>query len=94
MTEVKLSVDVMCNWLGYNPAYRIYVDGDLITERTYRWNNDHEFVREHILVYLNAGTHTLKLEKVRNRDSLSDFDLKNFAINDQPAELVKNTFVI
>ena len=80
--------------MGYEPTYRIYVDGDLITERTYLWNNNHEYVREHIIVYLEPGNHTLKLEKVRSAGSLCDFYLKNFAINNQPAQLINNTFTI
>ena len=34
---VKLNVDLKCQWEGLPPDYRIYVDDEMFTERTYRW---------------------------------------------------------
>jgi hypothetical protein len=94
MTEVLLAVDVLCDWLGYEPAYRVYVDDDLLTERTYIWGNRYEYVREHLSVLLEPGQHTLVVEPVKNQASQSQFTLLNFTINNQPAELVNHTFTI
>lgn len=93
MNEVKLTVDVICNWLGYEPTYRIYVDGDLITERTYTWGSE-EYVREHIIVVLDSGSHNIKLEKVKKPGTACDFYLKNFKVNGQDAALVNGAFIV
>ena len=94
MKSVLLAVDVMCDWLGYEPAYRVSVDGDLLTERTYIWDNQHQYVREHLAVNLEPGVHTLVIEPIINHGTQAQFKLANFTIDDQPAALVNNTFTI
>lgn len=95
MMDVKLTVDVMCDWMAYPPSYRVYVDGDLLTERSYIWDNEHEFVREHLAVTLSPGTHTLVIEPVIKPENLAVFKTKNFCINGAGATLgPNNTFTI
>lgn len=91
---VKLAVDVFCDWLGYEPAYRVYVDSDLLTERNYIWDNRHQYVREILTVNLAPGQHTIKIEPVRAPGTQATFKMANFAVNDLPAELHDNTFTI
>jgi len=43
-------------------AYRVYVDDDLITERTWCWPSHEVFVREHVVVELAPGEHQLRIE--------------------------------
>ena len=93
MTEVLLAVDIMCEWLGYEPAYRVYVDGDLLTERTYIWG-DQQYVREHLSVNLEPGEHQLIVEPIINHGTQAQFKLTNFTINGQPSPLINNTFTI
>lgn len=93
MTEVLLAVDVMCEWLGYEPAYRVYVDGDLLTERTYVWGNQ-QYVREHLVVNLEPGEHQLIVDPIINHGTQAQFKLTNFTINGQPAVLTNGTFAI
>ena len=95
MTEVQLAIDIKCDWIGYTaPIYRVYVDGDLLTERSYIWDGVREYVREHLLVNIAPGTHTLKIEPVVYPGCFATFTTANFEINKQPAQLVNNTFVI
>lgn len=94
MTETKLSVDVYCQWVGYPPAYRVYVDGDLITERTYIWDGESQFVREHLVVNTGAGQHSIVVEPIVVAGMLANFIVKNLQVDGQPKPLVNNTFTI
>ena len=38
-TFVKIYVDVKCKWEGIAPDYRIYVNDELFSERTYSWED-------------------------------------------------------
>ena len=72
MKEYKININVYCfKKEGVNPAYRLYVDGDLITERTYVWTNANppavtqgQFVKENVWVNLEPGEHEVKIEAV------------------------------
>ena len=46
MNEVHITVDVYCNWEADPQGYRVYIDDDLLTERTYLWRNNEYFVQE------------------------------------------------
>jgi len=66
MKEHTLSVDVYASWGDIPPRYRIYVDSDLLTERDFIWNGTQQFIRENIIVKLEPGTHTLRVEQINN----------------------------
>lgn len=94
MNEIELTLDVFCpTWTVTPFAYRIYVDSDLLTERTYIWRNTEQYVKEHIIVNLEQGTHELKVLPIGNF-KFPVFICKNFTVNKEPAELVNNQFVI
>ncbi len=66
MRTVSLTVDVWCAWWGVEPpAYRVYVDTDLLTERTFIWKSEEQFIREHIEVNLAPGPHWISVEMQR-----------------------------
>lgn len=88
MALVELSFNVHC----YKPpwstnhrdkkistsAYRIYVDDDLITERTWLWCNDTVIV-ETLLVDINPEQgHNLKIEPVTYIPEQATFKISNF----------------
>ena len=79
MREVSISVDLYCKWEITPPIYRLYVDDTLLTERTYIWNCEEQFVREHVIVNLEHGTHTLKIESVNSEFAV--FMKRNFSID-------------
>lgn len=89
MSAVNLTVEVHCQqpqWVfrGHNkqyatPIYRIYVNADLLTERTWIWTADSTFIKEDIWVQLGKGIkYSLKLEPVLKNQSQAKFLLKNF----------------
>jgi hypothetical protein len=63
--EHRIIVDVYADWGDTPPRYRIYVDNDLLTERDFIWDN-RTFIRENIIVNLESGTHTLRVEHINN----------------------------
>ena len=64
MKEHTLSVDVYASWGDVSPRYRVYVDTDLLTERDFIWSGTEQYVREHVIVNLNPGEHTLRVEQI------------------------------
>lgn len=73
---VKVKVDIHCDWEGLAPIYRLYVDDELFSERTFIWQNQH--LEEVLQIKAEAGVHRIKLEKVG--PNLADFQLSNWAI--------------
>ena len=60
--------------------YRLYVDSDLITERTWIWNNS-IFLQENLWVSVDRNlTHTLKLEAVTHIPEQARFSLESMIL--------------
>lgn len=70
MTEHQITVDVYAHWGDISPKYRIFVDGDLLTERDFIWNGTQIYIEENIVVALNPGQHTLKVEHINAHGSI------------------------
>jgi len=73
-----IKVDVTCHWSETPPVYRIYVNSDLITERTFSWPGYQNFIRENIVCHLEKGIHKLRIE---NCNGSGNFELKNFEVD-------------
>lgn len=93
MKEYQLAVDVLCDWLGYAPSYRLYLDEDLITERTYIWDNTSQYVREHISVILTPGRHNLTVAPVKSQ-TIASFNTVNFTVDGEPRSLSHGGFEV
>jgi len=78
MTNVSLSVDVYCTRSEGNPAYRVYVDGDLLTERNWIWPAYEVYIKENIEVEVEAGEHRLEVVDCSNNNV---FYLQNITVN-------------
>jgi hypothetical protein len=70
MKDYAITVDVYASWGDQPPRYRLYVDSDLLTERDFIWNSTNVFIRENIVVNLEPGLHTLKVEQINNAGSI------------------------
>lgn len=64
MKLCQITADIYASWGDIHPCYRIYVDNDLLTERTFTWASHEAYVRENIEVNLGPGEHSLKVEQV------------------------------
>jgi hypothetical protein len=62
--QAELSIDVHCLYAGQGPRYRVYVDQDLLTERTFIWPSGKQYIQEHLVVHLQPGQHTVRIENV------------------------------
>ncbi len=73
-----INVNVACHG-AENVIYRIYVDEDMITERTFVWPGYKNFIRENLICLLDPGIHKLTIE---NCSKAGHFELSNFTLND------------
>jgi hypothetical protein len=80
--HAELTFQVHCYYSGANPRYRIYVDEDLITERTFVWNSDNQYIEEHVIIDAPIGQHTLRVENVD--PSLGTFTVENILLDGIP----------
>jgi hypothetical protein len=74
-----------------NSIYRIYVDNDLMTERTVRWDTSTHYVRENVIIQVPKNTqqqqHTIRLEATNQ----CDFLLSNIVVDGKNAN---DTFIV
>lgn len=92
MQDLKIEVDILCEWQTEPQAYRLYINDDLYTERTYVWRNPNQWVREMLVAELAHGKHTIKILPVNGK--FHGFKLANFAINDKLQDLENGTFTV
>ena len=87
MKLVNLKVQVHClkpSWVeGENNAYRLYLNNDLLTERSWVWNIK-TFIDETVWVELNSETdHLIKIVPILYPvNSLAKFAIANLRINE------------
>jgi hypothetical protein len=81
MSIVAITADVYATRGEGAPVYRIYVDGNLLTERNWAWPAYDTYICEHIEVDVDAGEHRLELVDCSNTGV---FYLKNITINGAP----------
>jgi hypothetical protein len=79
--HTKLEIDVYSHWSDNPPVYRIYVDDEMLIERTFGWPSYQNYIREHLYCELATGVHTLRLE---NLDTNSRFELDHFTVDQNP----------
>jgi hypothetical protein len=97
MKEVSISIDLLCKWREDEdppPVYRLYVDDDLLTERTYIWRNSDQYIREKIVVYLEPGLHKVKIEPLNPDVNTNKFRITNFVLNKEPYYSIDGQFHI
>lgn len=92
MKEAYITVDIYCNWEADPQAYRIYVDDDLLTERTYLWRNTDQYVQENIVISVEPGTHTFRLEPVNK--NFTGFSYRNFAVDHKLCPTDAGAFIV
>ena len=88
MNAVNLTVEVHClipSWVNYeNNKYRIYVNDDLLTERTWIWELN-TLINENIWVIISAtSTNTVRLEQILQDKSVAQFALRNLQVVNAP----------
>jgi hypothetical protein len=99
MLEVNLIFEVHCHrppWGIINPIskftdsrYRVYVDDDLITERSWIWDSS-IFLKESVWIKSIEGCdHILKIEPVVYISEQAVFSVDNFKVTNSNADINK-----
>lgn len=88
MSETRITVQVHAlqpRWIDHEkPKYRIYVNDDLMTERTWGWDQQ-TYIEETLWAELASGiSHTVRLELIKsNPFDLAQFGLQNLTVNEK-----------
>jgi hypothetical protein len=70
--ECLIVADVHCHWNGIPPSYRLYVDEDMLYERTFGWSGYQTYIEERIVCDLEPGIHSLKIEDCSEPEKYKD----------------------
>ena len=84
---VQVAIDIDCVWQGLPPAYRLYVNDELFSERTWIWTD--YYINEIIQVSGPPGTYTVRLEHIK--PCLAKFKLGETSVIEGPAQWINNT---
>ena len=87
---VRVLADVDCEWEGLNPIYRLYVNDELFTERTWRWTNS--YLEEMLQIEAVPGEYTLRWELVP--PCLARLKISNVRVDYGPATVENNRLKI
>lgn len=85
---VKAVFDVDCKWAGKDPAYRVFVNDELFTERTWVWNNC--YFEEILQIQAPPGQYNIKLKPVHSNDN---FTVTNHRIEHGSARWIDNQYL-
>jgi len=82
---VKIEASVYCNIIdAENTAYRLYIDNDLYTERTFVWNRRDTYIEECSYADLEPGDHKIRVEscKIPNGFVLKDIRVDSKSVSE------------
>ena len=57
---VRVVSDVYCDWEGLAPTYRVFVNNELVTERTWIWTG--EYLEEMLQIQADPGKYVISYE--------------------------------
>jgi hypothetical protein len=84
---VRVLADIHCSWEGLDPIYRVYVNDELFTERTWRWTN--AYLEEMLQIEAEPGTYDLRFELVPPH--LAQLTVRNVRVDHGPGNIKNNT---
>jgi len=85
LQSVQFEYEVHCDWTGTPPVYRLYVNDELFTERTYIWKN--KYLEESVSIEALPGDYVVRYELHGN----GTLTAKNPRVTIGSAEFVDNT---
>ena len=86
--QVTMNIDI--EWDQVNPQYRVYVNDELFTERTWIWHS--HYLEEMLQIEAVPGCYTIKVELVD--PTLGKLRVRNMQILHGPGKLDKHTLEI
>ena len=60
--SVQVQCEVYCKWDGNDTRYRVYVNDELFTERSWIWNAKEYYLEELITIEAPPGQYKIKYE--------------------------------
>jgi hypothetical protein len=81
MNRHEVTVDVYAHWGDKPPVYRVYIDDELVTERTFLWSGTDTYIREHIVVDLESGLHNVEVRPLASNTFTSRIEAKNIQVD-------------
>jgi hypothetical protein len=85
-TFVRAVFDLDCEWYDDYPRYRIYVNDELFTERTWTWT-DH-YLQEVLQISAAPGQYKIRVEPVGRTSAV--FTQRNFSVEQGSARWIDN----
>jgi hypothetical protein len=86
---VQIACDVDCVWNKTPPRYRVYVNDELFTERTWIWKD--LYLEECLQISAPAGTYKIQYNLVE--PELGQLTAKNFKIIQGPGRIVNENYL-
>jgi hypothetical protein len=83
---VTVTADIDCAWEGPNPTYRVFVNNEMFTERTWIWTQ--EYLQEILNIHAPPGDYVLRWELVPPH--LGRFRVRNVQVNNGPGHFVED----
>ena len=86
--SVQVQCDVYCKWDGSDTRYRLYVNDELFTERSWIWGGKEYYLEEVITIEALPGQYEIKYELLE--PTHSKLGIKNMRVTSGTATIHKN----
>jgi len=86
--SIQVQCDVYCRWDGNDTRYRLYVNDELFTERSWIWNDKEYYLEEVITIEAPPGQYEIKYELLE--PTHSKLGIKNMRVTSGTATVHKN----
>ena len=86
---MQVIADVHCDWEGLSPTYRLYVNDELFTERTWTWTDN--YLEEMLQIEAEPGDYRLRWELVPPH--LAKIHVKNLRVEHGKAQIVEQNIL-
>jgi len=86
--SVQVQCDVYCRWDGNDTRYRLYVNDELFTERSWIWGGKEYYLEEIITIEAPPGQYEIKYELLA--PTTSEIKIKNMHVTSGNAVVHKN----
>jgi hypothetical protein len=84
---VRILSNIDCEWEGLSPIYRLYVNDELFSERTWIWTDS--TLEENLQIEAEPGDYKLYYELLS--PNLAKLKVGNLSVEYGPVEIIDNT---
>jgi len=86
---ITVVCDVYCKWSKQPPVYRLFVNGELFTERTWIWEN--AYLEEELVVQAVPGQYPIEYQLINS--SGAGLKIRNMRVKSGPARIWKDNIL-